>query len=284
LNQVSSGLHYAIPALLYAINTAIYWPGFHFEFTSFSEKKREARQISIINILALGVSALAPLLGAIFISQISYSFLFFVVAGLLVLSIIPLFFTKDIKSDKPIFSFKKIINADSKEKGLAYIGLGALATTLIIFWPLFIYLELKTILSLGVIVTITSVIMIIYTFFVGKWADKHKRKVLKLGILTHSLSWISRLWFFSPEGIFFNNLFSSASVTLLDLPFNKITYEGAKRSKNKANYFIFREFALGIGRALILGIALIAQNIKLLFILTFFIVFLLALPLKNLKK
>jgi len=284
LNQVSTGLHFAIPALLYGINTAIYWPGFHFEFTSFVDKKREARQMSVINIVALAVSALAPLLGAIFISEISYTFLFLVVMVLLVLSIIPLFFTKDIKGDRPDFSFKKIIKADTKEKGLAYIGLGVLATSLLIFWPLFIYLELKTVLSLGVIVTLTSILMIFYTYLVGKWADKHKRKILKLGIVTHSLSWISRLFFLSPMGLFLNNIFSSASVTLLDLPFNKLTYEGARKSKNKANYFMFREAALGIGRASMLVLALFVFNLKLLFILTFFIVFLFALPLKNLKK
>lgn len=284
LNQVSSGLHYAIPALLYGLNTAIYWAGFHFEFTSFSDKKKEASEMSIIHILSLSVSALAPLFGALFISEISFTFLFFVVVALLVLSIVPLFFTVDLKSEKPDFSFKKIIRADSKEKGLAYMGLGVLATSLLIFWPLFIYLQLKTVLSLGVIVTVTSVLMIFYIYYIGKWADKHKRTVFRLGVKVHSLSWLLRIIFLSPFGIFINNLFSSASVALLDLPFNKITYEGARDSKNKSNYFIFREFAIGIGRAFILILALITQNLKLVFVLTFFIVFLFMLPLKNLKK
>ncbi len=281
LNKVPEGMPYYIPAILYGINAAFYWAAFHFEFTKFSDDHKEASEISIINIVALAASAIAPLLGSLFITEISYSFLFFVVVGLLVLSLIPLFFTKDVKGEKPDFSLSKIMRSDSNSKAFSYMALGIIATSLLIFWPLYIYLQLGTVLSLGSIVTITGIIILAYTFFVGKWADRKENKILKLGMWTHAFSWITRIFFLSPVGIFFNNLYSSTTAVLLDISFNKLTYEQAKKTKKLANYFIFREIFLSIGTVAILVLAIIFQNIPLLFVVTFASTFLFT---KVLKK
>jgi hypothetical protein len=56
----------------------------------------------------------------------------------------------------------------------------------------------------------------------------------------------------------------------IDLPFSKYVYEESKKTKDIANYFLFREFNLEIGRIIVLLVAFITGSIYWVFILSFF--------------
>lgn len=140
-------------------------------------------------------------------------------------------------------------------------------------WPVFIYLTLKEVLSLGIIVSITAITEIIFLFIVGKLSDKHGKRILKTGIFAYSASWITRVFFLSPIGIFFNNLYAALSTSLIDLPFAKIIYSKSKKAQDVSNYFIFRDFYLWVGRVLILAIVILTSNILWTFIASFFVTY-----------
>jgi len=274
LNQLGNGsIHFLLVALTFGISVALYYSAFHIEFSKVSDKKKEATEYAIIQILTKGAAALGPLVGAIFISKVSFGFLFSIVSGLLILSVIPLFLTKDQKIDMPKISLRKILYGDSRIKAICYQANGVLNITSGVFWPLFIFLTLKTIVSLGIIVSLTSLITLFFIFLIGKLSDKHKRRMLKLGIVTHAFSWISRLFFLSPIGVFFNNLYGSLSLLAIDIPFSKFLYEGSKKSKDIADYFLFRSLNLGVGRAIVLLIAFFSGSLYWTFILSFFATF-----------
>lgn len=273
LNSLSSGnINYLFIALVSGISTAFYWAGFHMEFSKFCDKKKEARETSLINIFSKVAGAIGPILGAILIIQTSFNFLFVLSSILLIVSIIPLFTTKDEKTTYN-FSLKKILFADTKRKAIAYEASAILGLATGIFWPIFIFLTLKEVVSLGAIVSITAVVEIVFLFYVGKFSDKHKRKTLKGGIFLHSFSWIARISFLTPIGIFFNNVYSSLSSTLVDLPFAKIIYSKSKKVNDASDYFLFREFHLTIGRIIVLSIIFLTANIYWLFIASFFVTF-----------
>ncbi|MEA3229284.1 MAG: MFS transporter [archaeon] len=272
LNSLGGGVPYYIIALAYGISIAFYYSAYHLEFAKFVDKKREATEISMIRIITIISTCLGPLIGAVFISKISFAFLFFLVSVLLVFSVIPLFFTKDVKIERPSLSLAQIIKSDTREKAIAYQVSGFLNVALGIFWPLFIFLIFKDLLTLGWIVSATSVIMVVFLFVIGKLSDRNKEKVLTVGIFSHSLSWISRLLFLSPIGIFLNNFYSSVSSSLIDIPFFKMIYEKAE-SGNAANYFLFREFNLEIGRSFVLVLAFFSGSIYTVFIISFFVTF-----------
>lgn len=284
LNYLSSGnIHYLFVAFIFGISTAFYWSGFHLEFSKFSDKKKEASEISMLNILAIIAGAIGPVLGAIFISKISFNFLFLVVSSLLLLSIAPLFFTKDTKT-KYKFSLKETLRADTKRKAMAYQAGAVLGITNGIFWPVFIFLTLKNVLSLGIIITATSMITIIFLFFIGRLSDKHKYKILKIGVFSHSFSWLTRLLFLTPIGIFLNNLYSSLSSSMINLPFGKIVYERSKKVKDASTYFLFREFHFAIGRIVILSVVILIGSIFWLFIISFFVTFVYSVLFRKTKK
>ena len=284
LDQLSRGnIHYSIVAITLGLSMAIYYSSFHIYFTKFSDKKHEASEISIIRALFRFAAIIGPLIGAFLITKGSFRASFLIVSGLLFISIFPLFLTKDKKINNPKISINRILKADSKKKGLAYIASGIIGVTAGILWPLFIFLNIKKVITLGFIISIGSLITIFFLFMIGKIADKHKRKMLEVGIYSHSITWPIRLFFLTPVGIFIMNMLSSITLLMIDLPFSKITYEKGRKSKNIANYFLFREMNLQIGRLTVLLIAFFTGSIYWTFILSFFATFLYLVLLKDKK-
>jgi MFS family permease len=284
LDQLSRGnIHYSIVAITLGLSMAIYYSSFHIYFTKFSDKKHEASEISIIRALFRFAAIIGPLIGAFLITKGSFRASFLIVSGLLFISIFPLFLTKDKKINNPKISINRILKADSKKKGLAYIASGIIGVTAGILWPLFIFLNIKKVITLGFIISIGSLITIFFLFMIGKIADKHKRKMLEVGIYSHSITWPIRLFFLTPVGIFIMNMLSSITLLMIDLPFSKITYEKGRKSKNIANYFLFREMNLQIGRITVLLIAFFTGSIYWTFILSFFATFLYLVLLKDKK-
>ena len=284
LDQLSRGnIHYSIVAITLGLSMAIYYSSFHIYFTKFSDKKHEASEISIIRALFRFAAIIGPLIGAFLITKGSFRASFLIVSGLLFISIFPLFLTKDKKINNPKISINRILKADSKKKGLAYIASGIIGVTAGILWPLFIFLNIKKVITLGFIISMGSLITIFFLFMIGKMADKHKRKMLEVGIYSHSITWPIRLFFLTPVGIFIMNMLSSITLLMIDLPFSKITYEKGRKSKNIANYFLFREMNLQIGRITVLLIAFFTGSIYWTFILAFFATFLYLVLLKDKK-
>ncbi len=284
VNDIGAGVNYLFAALIYSLAGGIYYAGFHCEFSQVSIKNEEGRELSVIKAIVILVSALAPLTGALIIAKQSFSTTFTVASILLIISIIPLFFSKDFKVDTSGLKIKNIAKEDNRNKGLIYQASGALFVVNSILWPTFIYLILTNILDLGIIISISSVLMVFFILYVGKLTDKNKEKTLEVGVVSHSASWVIRLLLLSPVGLFFGNFLSSATSSLIDIPFGKLIYQKAKHSKKIAAYFLFREGHLAIGRVAILLVTLITGSLLWTFIVSIALSFIYFLPTEQRKR
>lgn len=273
LNYLQYGLSYYPVALIYAISVSLYFSAFHLEFTRSAIKKEEGKEVSIIKAIPIISAILGPLIGSLFIAKTSFTFLFGLVSVILFFSIIPLFFSKDFKVPLNKFSFKRVLRMGSTRKAVAYQSTGVLNIVSVIFWPLFIYLTMKDIVSLGAIVSMTSFLTIFIIIYIGRLADKDNKKALKFGVYSHAPSWILRIFLLSPFGLFVSNFFSSATSSILDISFKKIIYAKARKTKYIVDYFLFREFNLELGRVLILLAAIFTNSIYWMFIISFFVTF-----------
>ena len=284
LNYLSSGnITYHFVALICGISAGIYWAGFHVEFSKFLDKGKGGQQNSLLSISSKMAGALGPIVGALLITKFSFNVVFLLSALFLFISMIPLFFTKDQKTNYN-FSFKEIFKADTKRKAVVYWANAIVSDSLGIFWPIFIYISLKDVMSLGWIISITALIEIFFLFYIGKMSDKNKKKVMKIGVFSHAFSWLTRIFFISPLGILLNNMYSSFSKVMIDLPLGKIVYERSKKSKKSSNYFLFREFHLWVGRVIVLSLVIITNEIFWVFILSFFMTFVHLIVLKERSK
>jgi len=290
LGFLDQGFSYKLIALVAGVSSAIYFAAFHIDFAKAANKGTEGKELSMLRIIIIIVGVLGPVTGSLLISNFSFNIIFKIVSGILFLSIMPLFYTKDIKAPYKGFSLKKIIKADTRGKAMAYNASSIIGIVGMYFWPLFIYLTLKSVVSLGVIISLSSLITIFIIAYIGRLTDRDKNNVFKLGVMLYAPSWLMRIFLLTPMGIFFVNFYATITGSLIDLPFYKMVYAKAKRSKNMANYFLFREYNLMTGRIFILGLSMITvsvftlsmiQNIIILFIITFFSVFLYLAVLKN---
>jgi len=272
LNYIST-IHYSLIAFTFGVSVALYFSAFHIIFSKYSDKSKEASEFSMVQMIIRIATTSGPLLGAIFVTEVSFTGLFMIVSGLLLVSVFPLFLTKDFKVKTPKFSIIRVFKADTWKKAVVYQACGILNIGTTIFWPLFIFLTLKTLFSLGFIASVTSLFLVIFLFIIGKMTDRHKEDVLGAGIIAHSLSWVTRLFFLTPIGVFVNNFFATLSQMMIEIPLSKKVYQDSKKAENITDYFLFREFHLEIGRIAILVIAFFTGSIYWVFGLSMLVTF-----------
>lgn len=287
ISRIEFGLPYIIPSILSGVSIWLYYSSFHIFVSKFADKSHEGVELSFIKIITIMAHTVWPLVGALFINSLSFYFLFSLVAILLVLAMIPLFMSKDTKTPRTKITTMSILKADEPMRWLVYSIDWLLYIIAWIFWPIFIYMTLKSVVSLWWIISITSLIMIWFLIYIGKRADSNKNKVFKFGVSAYSLSWISKVLFISPIWVFINNFISALASTSIDISFSKMVYEKSRKVKDISQFFIFRELFLMIGKLLLVSIIFFYEDIYITFILAFFfslLYFLVLLPQQKKQK
>jgi hypothetical protein len=265
--MVSTGFPYLVAAFFSGIASAAYWGAFHMDFTKAATNNKEGKNLSVLKIIAIATAALGPLIGSYLIELTSFTFVFTLASVILFVSTLPLFLTPDFKVKKEKVTIKKVMKADSFANCLAYQVQGATFGVAIYFWPAFIYLALNSILSLGKIFSLTSLLTIFLIAAIGKFVDKNNKKALKVGVYTQFPLWILRIFMVFPIGFFLINFFDGLSRSVVGMSIDKVVYHKAEHRRNLITYFTFREYSLGIGRIIIFAIALLINNLQAIFVI-----------------
>lgn len=260
-----SSLIYVIPflSILYKL---FFWPAFHLDFARFSQSDRRARQVSILKMITLASGILSPFVGGLIILNYGYPLLFIIVVVLLFTSVVPLFFSKEVYntfnfSMKDFFRslFKPAIRCT--EIALISWGVEELVSSLI--WPIFIFLIIADYSIIGGITSAATVVAFLSAYWIGKLADKKgRRKVLRIGAVLTSLSWIFRSLTANAIQIAFADGVYKLSQETSYIGFTSVIYDKANKKESQALPFILmREVILNTGR--FLGIVAIAIIITL---------------------
>lgn len=233
-------------ALSQALGGAFYYMGFHLEFAKFSNRVKSVKQVGITNILMTIGAAIGPLIGSEIITRFSFNVLFLIVIGLLSLSMIPLFMTKE-HHIPFVFNFK----IDSKEfrEAMVYFGEGVRDMSTRIIWPILFYILFSTFTSIGAVYAFANTILIVTTYYLGKKIHhSNKLKILKFGTYLHAVSLIIRTIVKTLASLTAVMGFGAFTWTLVALPFMSIFYNNTKK-KGLGTHIFFRELFLGAGRA-----------------------------------
>ncbi len=262
-------IFFLAPVLL-GIHGSLFWLNFHIDFAEFSSKKKRAEQISGYAIICLILSALGPIIGGLLLLFTDFNILFIITSIILVISVIPLFMSKEIYTPKN-FSTKKvkeIIKKIELKTMAGFAGYGMICCAIII-WPIFIFLILKEYLSVGALVSVTLLFSIIFTFLVGRWADKFgKGKVLRIGSILTALGWIIIIFVKTGLQILgINIFFGIVSPAGPHGPaFDAITYDQAKK-KHITEIITIREIIIHGSKALVFAVLYFISSFPLAFIL-----------------
>ena len=260
LTLKSGSVHYLIPAFTLGLANSFYWNSYHLDFAKSSDKKKRGTEVGGMFSISLLFSVLGPFLGALILESLGFNSLFFVVSALLLLSVVPLFFSKDIHEEVE-FKFKDLLHVGDFRSFLGFVGIGIRLTVLTVFWPIFVFLNLSAYLSLGIIFTGSGLLSSLFTFFIGRMSDKQdKRKLLRIGAFIHSITFFFRGFVHSFVGLFFVDIMGSLSGILADVPTTALFYDRANKS-NRPEYVIYREVGLSAGRIILLLVVLITGNL-----------------------
>ncbi|MFH0752737.1 MAG: MFS transporter [archaeon] len=186
-------IHYFWIALLGAVSMELFWMGFHIDFAQNSHKKKRAEEVSTWFSILLAVGVIGPLLGSVIIKFIGFKTLFVIASILMVLAVIPLMFTDTKKAPKDFKLKKAIFNKKYKKEALLYAAYGIKEMADSVFWPLFIFLTIKDVVSVGMIISVVALISAIYFPIIGKMIDltndKKSRTFVRLESLISGVSW-----------------------------------------------------------------------------------------------
>ncbi|MCD4739612.1 MFS transporter [archaeon] len=258
----------AFIAGVYALAQQLYWQPTNTEFACCSNKKSRGKEISYLYTFPQFAALVAPLLGAGVLAYYGFDTLFLLVGVILVLSIIPLFFSAD-KKPKLDYEWKKVFSIKNLDLFDAYSAQGVLYSSIAFLWPVYIfYLVDGNILLVGAAGSAIALGVACFTLIVGRLTDKFsKTKLIQAGGLLLFLSMLGALFVgYIPSTL--NLLIVSLAIgftsALVDIPLYAKTCDEANK-ENPAEFMVFRTTGLASGAvlnlsAIIVLVTLLAQT------------------------
>ncbi len=212
--------------------------------------------LAIKNIILIMAAIISPICGGIIAMLFGFDMFFNVAIVIMLSAAIPFFLTKDKYFDikytpSKLFSFLK--HEISKDYIASLAGLAIPEVVLWIFWPLFVFLIVGSTFKLGFVTSISSLIAIVATHFIGKKLDgKNPEKILKKITYMSTTVFLVRTIFATPLVIMLMDAINKVAKPLLNTSFEKFQYEYLEKNKSKmfrnaiARSFVF-EFSMLLG-------------------------------------
>lgn len=180
------------------IYMALFWLSFKAEVISNGNPKTRGKEIGTLQIIVTLFTAIAPLIGGIYLEYNSYWNLFLIASVLLLLSNLPLLMSKDKKIHKINFKhsdyLRLIKKSTNKKSKIAHASEGIELILSTIIWPIIFFIFINgNFARLGMLYTVLSILTIIILVLLKSYIDKHsKKKVLKVTSRLLAVGWFGR--------------------------------------------------------------------------------------------
>jgi hypothetical protein len=162
------------PALCGAFTMALYWQGYHFDFSRSKHRGQATKDVSRMYVILAILGTIAPFFGSTIVTYFGFNVLYFVVIVALALVFVPLLKQGEAHSKKP-FKLKKLKVQDIKWDLISYGGNGVEAAIANTIWPLFVYIIVRNYQSVGAITSAALAVTVVVTYIVGKRVTNKNR-------------------------------------------------------------------------------------------------------------
>ncbi len=258
-----------ILAIIDGWQAGFYWLSFHVLFSKFADTKNLAESTGKLMAIPQLVTMFIPLLGGFIMFYFSFASLVFTAVFIFILSFIPIFFTKPF-FDRSGINSSYGISLYKRYKRFFYaeffnnIGEEILG----VIWPIFVYISLININSVGLVATLLAVSSAFFTFWIGKISDKkNKIKMIKIGAIFISVSWILRFYLDSEMWIYILTILAGMAAVIFEVPYYTLFYQFSKK-ENSAPFFAFREVPVLFSRIIVFTLAILfVSNLQYLFLI-----------------
>ena len=238
-------------ALLLGMGKAFHWIALHSEFaTDSNSESRDEDSGKLLGLPRIS-KAIAPLTGGLIMASFGFSALVSAAVVLLVISVLPLLASTDHREPKK-YSFSSIL--DRKHVKYAFLfmlrGMGIGAGTYL--FPLFIALYISTgeggLVNAGLVNSLASIGMAVFTVFLGKKAETvNTRKLVIAGTVLSGILFIGRGLIRNPMDAFVISILAGPPFMMYYVPiYSKLA--DAAEEKDVLEFYAFREMILSFSR------------------------------------
>lgn len=243
----------AIPA---ALSLNLFWPAYHDDFSKAKDKKATGKEVGKLFILMESFGALGPIIGGIVAQVFGVKYGIITAIVITMAAAIPLLGKREITKRRPMAIERFSLRENYKDM-IAYGGLSMEGMAISIVWPLLLFFIIGNYARIGSIATISLLVTIALSIFLGKAVDKYKKEnVLRVSSVFSFFTAASRILVTSLNSAYIVGVLSSLSHIILWVPFFSQYYLHADKNP-RTEYVVEMEMSVDVGRMLGLTVLLI---------------------------
>ena len=263
----SSNIPLFLIAIIGAFSHALYWIGHHADLARFTVRKVRGQEVGLAFFVNAVGTIIGPLVGGLILAFFNFTVLFVTGSLILLISTVPLFFSKEFY-EKANFSMTKVFSRGSLKDAAAFTAQGIGSGASSILWPLYIFSILGKFFSLGLVGTLSGVVAAFSSILAGKLSDKvGKRVLIRLGSFGLIALWFFRTLVKTISQVYFVTIFIFIPIMAF-VPTDTLTYSKARFSRRIVEYLVFREIFINFGRIIVYTVMLVTASYIATFIFT----------------
>ncbi|NIO20681.1 MAG: hypothetical protein GTN76_08070 [Candidatus Aenigmarchaeota archaeon] len=242
-----------IVGLVWGVSRTLYWIPLNSEFVENSDKLHRGEEVGFLLALPVLISIWCPFMGGLVLELTGFPVLFSIYIILMLVSIVPLFLTKEYRK---FFQFKmKDLNFRLGSRfNTGFFAQGLLIMGEFLIWPFYTYLTFNNLVSTGIVASLTALGIAFFILLIGRFADRISRsKMLRAGVVGCFFVWVLR--YFAATGLefFILSFLGGIFIVLVRIPIFSSFSDNAKE-RNILNDVSIREISLSVGRVLIISL------------------------------
>lgn len=199
-----------------------------------------------------------PFIGGAIITEFGYSGLFTASLLFVLFSILVSLPIKNIYTHQDV-TLKETLKLIWRHKrmSLAYLSIGAINEIYTAGLIIYVFLNIKKELNLGIFLSLSMFLVAIYNYFVCLKLDSgEKKKFIVPGVLINSFAWLGRFFSFSYLPLFIFDVLGRIGGGMTGYPMEVLSFQKAIEGKSAGQAILFRELAIISGS--FLGIMILA--------------------------
>lgn len=260
--EISMGLLIVV-AMLMAFGKALHWLSLHSEFAIDTEESSRGKAAGRLLGLPRLSKAIAPFLGGVIMVTFGFHMLVTVTILITLVSVIPLFASRDHR-DPMGYSFKSMLNRKHLVFASLFILRGFLIAVGYYLFPLYVYYLVGGTVNAGGVLSMAGFGSVAFALLIGRITGKiEKRHMVLIGSISSGILFVLRAYVGDPVEAFLISFLAGLMMMVYYIPLYSKIAEWAE-DEDVLEFYAFREVFLGIGKVVVLCIAIfVALNYSL---------------------
>ncbi|MEK6816792.1 MAG: MFS transporter, partial [Nanoarchaeota archaeon] len=161
-------------AFLSNLGAAMFWLPYHIRFAQTSDHDHRGTELGMRYLLEGLAAVSGPVLGGILVATVGFKWLYVIASFILALSVIPLFFMKDMRVGQG-FRLMDVLKRKTHTDLIGYMAEGY-RTNAYTLWSLFLFFFVGSYVTLGGISSLVSLANSVFQVFAGYVSDSFSKK------------------------------------------------------------------------------------------------------------